>query len=196
MTSLIRSCNRESLRYTTQLKQSTLNRFYSSGLGKITFSKKYKIDRGTLISWLKDFSQTDTAKSEAFLDQKDQAENIRWTSDKKLWAVLTFVNLEKSAKSEFLPKHGLYSHKVNKWKLEMTKGLDIGFKNLEELKILAKKIKKQEEIIFLQKKLPSFFRKRPKTRGLAKRIHSGSDQSGCPLWSKDQAGLQSNWYLS
>jgi hypothetical protein len=150
------------MRYTAQFKQSTVNRFYSSGLGKITFSKKYKIDRGTLISWLNDFSQTDTVKSDVFLDQKEQATNIRWTSDKKLWAVFTYGTLEETTKGEFLRQNGLYSHQVNKWKLEMTKGLDIGFKNLEELKKLATKIKEQEAIIELQKKTFQFFQEKDK----------------------------------
>jgi hypothetical protein len=151
------------MRYSLQFKQATVNRFYSSGLGKATFSRKYRIDRGTLISWLRHFSQTETIDpKETFIEVKEQ-KRIIWTSDKKLWAVYTYNSLEVNRRGEFLRQNGIYGHQLNQWKLEMTKGLDVGFKNLEELKGLVKKIKEQDAIIELQKKTSQYFMGRGKS---------------------------------
>lgn len=147
------------MRYSVQFKQATVNRFYSSDLGKITFVRKYKIDRGTLITWLKQFSQTETVEAkDTFVEVKEQ-KRIIWNNDKKMWAVFTYNSLDPLKKGEFLRSKGIYGHQVHQWKLEMTKGLDVGFKNLEELKMLVKKIREQDAIIELQKKLPNTFRK-------------------------------------
>ena len=145
------------MRYSLQFKQATVNRFYSSGLGKATFSRKYKIDRGTLIAWLRHFSQTEIIDpKETFIEVKEQ-KRIIWTSDKKLWAVFTYNSIEQSLRGEFLRKNGIYSHQMKQWKLEMTKGLDVGYKNLEELKGLVNKIKEKDAIIELQKKTSLYF---------------------------------------
>jgi transposase-like protein len=151
------------MRYSIQFKQATVNRFYSSGLGKITFARKYKIDRGTLISWLKQFSQTENIEAkDNFVEVKEQ-KRVIWSNDKKLWAVFTYSSLDPLKRGEFLRSNGLYSHQVHQWKHEMTNGLVVGFKNLEELKTLAKKIKEQDAIIQLQKKTSQYFQEKVKS---------------------------------
>jgi transposase-like protein len=101
------------MRYSLQFKQATVNRFYSSGLGKITFSRKYKIDRGTLITWLRQFSQNETIDpKETFTEVREQ-KRVVWTSDKKLWAVFTCNSLDVNKRGEFLRQNGIYSHQVN-----------------------------------------------------------------------------------
>lgn len=145
------------MRYTEKFKQATVDRFYSSGECERAFSRKYKIDRGTLSNWLKIYSQNQSLGSKDYESIDNSTKLISWSSNKKLWAVYTYKKLEGSEKGKFLRENGLYSHQVNKWEIEMLKGLDIGIKNLSELKFQVKKMKEQEAIIELQKKTSQFF---------------------------------------
>jgi hypothetical protein len=81
-------------------------------------------------------------------------------------------------RGDFLRQNGIYGHQLNQWKLEMTKGLDVGFKNLEELKGLVKKIKEQDAIIELQKKTSQYFMGRGVNRQSAP---SGQSFKSCDI---------------
>jgi len=96
-------------RYSSQFKETILNKLSQSGLSVRKFAEQEGIKLSTLYSWQKQFNTSG-------LNVTKECSSDKWSSEEKFAVVLETATLSEVELSEYCRVKGLYCEQVKAWK--------------------------------------------------------------------------------
>lgn len=102
-------------RYSSQFKETILNKLSQSGLSVRKFAAQEGINLSTLYSWQKQFNTSGLSVTKVSSSEK-------WSSEEKFSVVLETATLSAVELSEYCRVKGLYPEQIKAWKLACIAG--------------------------------------------------------------------------
>jgi transposase-like protein len=108
------------MRYPESVKNEMVRKMVSpSSLTPYRLAQDSGIPRGTLSRWLQESGNITSVKH-----REKQRRPSDWSAEEKLLAVVESASLEGEALGSFLRRKGLHSQDLERWRRQMTRGLE------------------------------------------------------------------------